>query len=129
MNDTPLIWAAEMGSTECVQKLLDAGADPNVFELDGWSALHWAARDGHLAVSELLLEKNAQLDHPARDGNTPLDWALDREHWDVVYLFEEWVAKNDPGNLHTYSRQPDATGEIMGNRRSRKPGQLWDCRP
>jgi ankyrin repeat protein len=28
-QDTPLIWASEMGSTDCVKILLDAGADSN----------------------------------------------------------------------------------------------------
>jgi len=41
-NDTPLVWGAEMGSLTCVRKLLEAGANPNAYELDGWSALHWA---------------------------------------------------------------------------------------
>ena len=55
-EDTPLIWASEMGCTECVKLLLDAGANPNDFEYDGWSALHWAARNGHLGIATMLLE-------------------------------------------------------------------------
>jgi ankyrin repeat protein len=129
MNDTPLIWASEMGSTECVQRLLGAGADPNEFEIDGWSALHWAARNGHLRVATLLLEHDAPLYHPDRGGHTPLDWAFDREHWDVVNLFEEWIAKNDPGRMAKYSKQQHLIRGIMNNRASRKTGQLWDFRP
>ncbi len=129
MNDTPLIWASEMGSTECVQRLLGAGADPKKFEIDGWSALHWAARNGHLRVATLLLEHDAPLYHPDRTGHTPLDWAFDREHWDVVNLFEEWIAKNDPGRMAKYSKQQHLMRGIMNNRASRKTGQLWDFRP
>jgi ankyrin repeat protein len=81
MKDTPLIWAAEMGSTECVQMLLDARADPNELEIDGWSAVHWAARNGHLDLAILPLEHNERLYHQNRKGYTPLDWAVDREHW------------------------------------------------
>jgi hypothetical protein len=109
MDDTPLIWASEMGSTECVQMLLDAGADPNKFEIDSWSALHWAARNGHSGVAKLLLEHDARLDHHDSKGHTPLDWAIDREHWDVVNLFEEWIANNDPGRLAKYCQQQDLT--------------------
>jgi hypothetical protein len=130
VNDTPLIWASEMGSTECVQILLSAGVDPNEFEIDGWSALHWAARNGHLHVATLLLEHDAPLNHPDRTGHTPLDWAFDREHWDVVNLFEEWIAKNDPGRIAKYSQQQHLIRGIMNNNRaSRKTEQLWDFRP
>jgi ankyrin repeat protein len=78
MDDTPLIWASKMGSTECVHKLLDAGADPNKFEISDWSALHWAARNGHLEVAKLLLEHSARLYHKDKKSHTPLDWAFDR---------------------------------------------------
>lgn len=85
-NDTPLIWASEKGSTECVKKLLKAGADPNHFEYDGWSALHWAARNGHVEVARLLLDQGARIDQTDSKGLTPLDWATEREHWEVVIV-------------------------------------------
>ena len=87
-DDTPLIWASEMGSTESVEALLEAGADPNMCEYDGWSPLHWAARNGHVAVARLLLEHGASLTHQHESGHMPLDWAKDREHWDIVDLME-----------------------------------------
>ncbi|KAF2828811.1 ankyrin, partial [Ophiobolus disseminans] len=59
MNDTPLTWGSEQGSTECVKILLEAGADPNETEYDGWPPLHWAARNGHLDVLLLLLQYGA----------------------------------------------------------------------
>jgi hypothetical protein len=67
MNDTPLIWASEMGCVEAIQKLLDAGADPNKREYDGWTALHWAAANGHFTVAKLLLQHGARKDF-ADDG-------------------------------------------------------------
>ncbi|KAF2651686.1 ankyrin, partial [Lophiostoma macrostomum CBS 122681] len=69
---TPLGWASEMGSTESAKKLLEAGADPNVFEHDGWSALHWAARNGHLDVLKLLLSYGARTEVRDSRGHTPL---------------------------------------------------------
>lgn len=96
MHDTPLVWASEMGSTECVKILLGAGADPNKLEYDGWSALHWAARNGHLEVATLLLEYGARWDQEDSKGYTPLDWAVDREHWDVVSVLEKYRDKSEP---------------------------------
>jgi ankyrin repeat protein len=101
-NDTPLIWASEMGSTGCVRKLLEAGADPNQVEIDGWSALHWAARKGHPEVAQLLLESGARLcDRPegpcqyAREiaEGTPLDWALETGNWKVAKILKQWEVK------------------------------------
>jgi Ankyrin repeats (3 copies)/NACHT domain len=121
-NDTPLIWASEMGSTECVKDLLDAGADPNEFEVDGWSALHWAARNGHLGVATLLLERGASLGQRDGRGHTPLDWAIDREHWDVVSVLKRWSDKDELGRL-------DSTSQLQSMHATRYTRQLWDHRP
>jgi ankyrin repeat protein len=121
-NDTPLIWASEMGSTECVKDLLDAGADPNEFEVDGWSALHWAARNGHLGVATLLLERGASLGQRDRRGHTPLNWAINREHWDVVSVLKRWSDKNALGRL-------DSTLQLQSMHATRYTRQLWDHRP
>jgi hypothetical protein len=83
---TPIVFAAEMGATEVVQILLEAGADPNAFEKDGWSALHWAARNGYNTIAELLLEHGAQVNPQDAKGYTPSEWAIDREHWDTAAL-------------------------------------------
>jgi hypothetical protein len=109
-DDTPLVWASEMGSTECVKKLLDAGADPNKFEYDGWSALHWAARNDHLDVATLLLNCGARLDQQDSNNQTPLDWALNREHWDVSRVLQQWTDKNKPERLVCSSQQLDSRG-------------------
>ena len=121
-NATPLIWASEMGSTECVKDLLDAGADPNEFEFDGWSALHWAARNGHLGIVKLLLERGASFGQQDSQGHTPLDWAIDREHWDVVSVLKQWSDENELGRL-------DSTSQLHWTQAIRKTGQLWDSRP
>jgi len=88
-RDTPLIWAAEMGSVGCAKLLLDAGTDPNKVESDGWSALHWAARNGHLEVTKLLLEHKADLEQRDSKGLTPQDWAIGSGYCDVFEALEE----------------------------------------
>ncbi|KAN0108169.1 hypothetical protein V8E51_007911 [Hyaloscypha variabilis] len=88
-RDTPLIWAAEMGSVACAEMLLDAGTDPNKVEWDGWSALHWAARNGHLAVTKLLLEHRANLEQHDSKGLTPQDWAAGSGYCDVFEALEQ----------------------------------------
>ena len=73
-----------MGSSQCVAELLKGGADPNMMEYDGWTALHWAARNGHVSVCELLLECGAKTDAEDNQGLTPLDWAISRGYASVA---------------------------------------------
>jgi ankyrin repeat protein len=73
--------AAQHGQADIVRLLLDAGEDPNRFNLEGNHAhttpLHQAVLGGHEAVVRLLVERGARLD--IRDTiwhGTPLGWAL-----------------------------------------------------
>jgi ankyrin repeat protein len=75
-----LALAAQHGHVEVVRLLLDAGEDPNRYNLDGNHAhstpLHQAALAGHEAVVRLLVERGARLD--IKDTiyrSTPLGWA------------------------------------------------------
>jgi len=120
--DTPLIWAAEMGSTACAKILLDEGADPNLVEWDGWSPLHWAARNGHLEVTELLLEHGANLGQRDSRGLTPLDWAAGSEYWDVLEVLgkradEEQKAKLEKILQEKYSMKDFVVIPLMGESR------------
>ncbi len=73
--------AAQHGRTAILELLLDAGEDPNRFNLPGNHAhstpLHQAALGGHEAVIRLLVARGARLDF--RDTiwkGTPLGWAI-----------------------------------------------------
>jgi ankyrin repeat protein len=73
--------AAQEGHAEIVRVLLDAGEDPNRFNLEGNHAhstpLHQAVIGGHQAVVRLLVDRGARLD--IRDTiwqGTPLGWAI-----------------------------------------------------
>jgi len=73
--------AAQHGHAEIVRLLLDAGEDPNRYNLEGNHAhatpLHHAVLGGHEAVVRLLVEHGARLD--IRDTiwqGTPLGWAV-----------------------------------------------------
>ena len=127
-NDTPLIWASEMGSTACVKLLLDAGADPNKFEYDGWSALHWAARNGHVEVTQLLIDNGARLDQEDSRGHTPLEWAADREQWNVVSVLEGRVSKRELAKLAVITEKR-AMSSAKDARGSLNVGRLLDFRP
>jgi len=75
-----LALASQMGQTDAVRILLDAGEDPNRFNPPGTHShtppLHQAIAHGELEVVRLLVERGARLD--IRDTihhGTPLGWA------------------------------------------------------
>ena len=71
----PLVVASFFGVGVVVQRLLEAGADANAQDKDGWTPLHWASSDGHEAVVQRLLEAGADASVQDEGGWTPLHWA------------------------------------------------------
>lgn len=88
-NGTKLIEAASDGSLERVASILSLGANVNVRDKWGWSALSMAAYGGHENIAKLLLACGAEIDVPDVDGDTPLDLATNRGHANVVIAIEE----------------------------------------
>lgn len=88
-NGTKLIEAASDGSLDRVASILSLGADVNVRDKWGWSALSMAAYGGHGNIAKLLLACGAETDVADVDGDTPLDLATNRGHADVVIAIEE----------------------------------------
>lgn len=55
--------ASAKGRSALVRELLTHGADPNLEDNDGWSALLNAAKEGYVDIVLQLLEHNAAIDH------------------------------------------------------------------
>jgi len=54
--------AVQCQQEECVAILLEHGADPNLADADGNTALHLAVLSHNTTVAGLLLEHNADID-------------------------------------------------------------------
>jgi len=67
---TPLMYAAEIGSLDAMRLLIDGGADVNVQNAFGSTALMWSVSDP--AKVRLLLDHGAQVNTAARSGRTAL---------------------------------------------------------
>merc|ERR1711988_161315 len=70
---TPLLWAAQGGHWECIQKLCENYSDLDVCDKNGQTALHIACREGHFDLARVLLEHGCSpniRDHSL--GKTPL---------------------------------------------------------
>lgn len=71
--ESPIQSTARKGSVDDLVKLLDAGADANTQDADGWTPLHWAAGfGGDLARTSALLEAGSDPNARTDGGWTPL---------------------------------------------------------
>ena len=79
MGWPPLVYACRGDNGEHpnkVRRLLALGADIDVRNYKGKTALHYAAKAGFLEVINLLIEKGATVDAIDNDGETPLFEAI-----------------------------------------------------
>ena len=75
----PLVFQARGdrgGNVDRVRDLLDRGADVNVRNHKGQTALHCAARAGFVEIVDLLLDRGADVSATDDDGRTPLAAAM-----------------------------------------------------
>jgi len=97
---TPLMYAALYGDADTVRLLLEAGADPNVRNDAGATALMWAVDD--LDKTRLLLKGGADANARSDNGRTPLLSATVRVgSADVVKLLLDHGA-NPSVTAHSY---------------------------
>ena len=71
---TLLMYAVANAGADCVKVLLDKGADPNLNNKAGATALMWAVND--LKKVQLLLDKGAHVNAVSKDEKSPLGLAL-----------------------------------------------------
>ena len=79
-----LVNAILEGDVVFVTALLDAGADPNIIDETGKTALIYASEKGHSEIVDILLEKGAAVDTEDRTGKTALTYANYNEHFHIV---------------------------------------------
>jgi ankyrin repeat protein len=73
---------------ECVRLLLDAGADPNAPQDDGFRAIHEAGANDDRAMAELLISRGARPDIKDDKGKTAADLARERGHAEIATWLE-----------------------------------------
>ena len=83
--EAPVADAAMTGDRVEMRRLLDSGADVNLPQGDGMTALHWAAENGDVEMLQMLIIADANMEAVTRIGDyTPLHVASEAGHGEVV---------------------------------------------
>jgi uncharacterized protein len=93
LKAAPIHSAASAGHARIVTMLLKHGADANVREQSGYTALHAAAQNGDVDTIRALLLGGADLTLKSDDGKTALDIAMDASHAKATLLLGEGVTR------------------------------------
>ena len=87
--NSQLIEAAKKGDTVSIKTLLDAGADVNAKNGNGFTALMWAAGRGHTEIAQALLDAGADVNAKGNDGQTALMAATQAGHPQIAQALLE----------------------------------------
>jgi ankyrin repeat protein len=74
-DGTPLMAAVVKGHVEIAQAFVEAGADPNLTDANGATALHYAVLFNNQELAILLMEAGASAFMKNNAGQSPLDFA------------------------------------------------------
>ena len=85
---TPLHYACYHGSINCVELLLDLGADVNAVDKDGKSVLTYAVYSGDMRIVKKLLIHGADKAIKDVDGNSPYNFACEMNKRQIVHLLK-----------------------------------------
>jgi ankyrin repeat protein len=87
-----LIEAVKRGDVGTVKGLLAGGADVEVHDEEGWTALTLAASEGNAEVVECLLRGGADVEAKGKDRKTAYKFASTNKHKDVTNCLLAWGA-------------------------------------
>jgi uncharacterized protein len=93
MSQMEFIEAIKSGNRAAVEEMIQAGAELNQQDKQGWTPLNWAAGSGQLEIVNVLLERGADPLATGRDLRTPQSIALAAGHADVAKRLREAEAK------------------------------------
>lgn len=84
----PLIEAVESGNIKLAKELIKAGADVNVTNFAGFTAVTIAAMQNNFDLVRILIEAGADLHKRARNSQNAIDWARAHDNKEMLKLME-----------------------------------------
>ena len=85
----PLILSADWNNFMAVYLLLNHGADANIANANGDSALHCAVSNGFFHITKLLFKKGSNVNLQNKEGRTPLFFGVANKHEQLIKLLIE----------------------------------------
>lgn len=103
-GDYPLQSAAFRGNVKCINFLLSKGADPNIMNARGDTALEYTAQSDYYATAaEALLKHSANPNARNSGGRTPLGYAAQQGTIKVVEVLLAYKADINAGDKDGYT--------------------------
>ncbi|CAI9744100.1 ankyrin-3-like isoform X22 [Octopus vulgaris] len=83
-SKTFLMAACEQGSTSLIDFLIESGANIDMSNIGGQTALHYAVKSHKTDAVAFLVSRGANVNKQNSWGETPLHWAVENKYEDVV---------------------------------------------
>ncbi len=85
---TPLMAATVKGYASIVKALLEKGANPNISDANGTTALHYATMFQLEDIVKMLVDANADTTSKDNRGNSPLDYATLKNDKTIISILK-----------------------------------------
>jgi len=95
---TPLMEAIYNKNFEVATLLVDNGANVNLCDNEGYSAVHYAVYAKAVQLFRLMLSKNGDANKKSNDGKTPLDLAQEQGYEEFPEIFNEHIKSTGAGD-------------------------------
>ena len=112
-KDKKLLQGAQRNKLDEVREALEMGANVNVKNDDGWTAIAIASQQGSIELVEMLLEKRANVNVMNNNGNTALISASYKGYKEIVTMLLEAGAEVNAKNNDGYTALMKAS--LMGH--------------
>jgi ankyrin repeat protein len=105
---TPLMWSTNL---DIVKYLCEQGADVQMTNSNGWSALMWAAMSANYEITEYLIDHGADVNSCDCNGDTALIYAIHANANNIIKLLVDRGAEiykgGDRGSAYSYAKEYD----------------------
>jgi hypothetical protein len=95
------------GNADGVRQSIFSGAELNVTDHVGATALNWAARSGHLDVVKMLVDESADVEIPNNDKMTALDYARHFNYPGMADYLERMLESHERGSATAKREGPE----------------------